>query len=108
MHVDQALIEAMEKIRDAMLDFEVAADQSGMTKEAPKESAEPAPEPQQMHDEPDADETGGPPDDDIDDVDDKSKFTSLGNFRFGGGSPKVQSVEVDVKPNKSPVGKRRY
>ena len=101
MQVDEALIAAMEKIRDAMLDFEVAADKGGMGEQhdaqapdVPHETPEPmegSPEEEAM--EPAADEA----------EEDKPAFTSLGSHRFGAGSPRV-----DLKSNKMPVGKRRY
>lgn len=97
----------MEKIRDAMLDFEVAADKAGMGGEqAPAHDTAP-PEPSDPMDEPPAEEHGDMMPEE-DEPEHSAGFSLLGSHRFGGGSPRVKSVEVDVKaPSKMPVGRRR-
>lgn len=108
MHVDQALIEAMEKVRDAMLDFEVAAEHAGV--DSKQESGPTGDEPPNPAAEPRAEDAMDTmPEADEPEHDDDPKFTSLGAYRFGAGSPKVHhGPPIEPKASsKMPVGRRR-
>ncbi len=98
MDIDPSVIEALEKIRDWAQDMMVS-DPEHKGDELPQEAAPPDAAPPE-------DEPAELPGDELPPEDEEvPRATTLGSFRFGGGSGRPNLPRTD---GKQPVGKRRY